>query len=64
MFFRDWIKEQTKANGRVGELARSLEGINLPDSDRKSLRRYIKDRVGDDLLNAFDVSYRVFRESA
>lgn len=63
MLFRDWIKEQTKANGRVGELARGLGGINLPDSDRKALRKYIKERGLDDLLNAFDVSYRVFRES-
>lgn len=64
MIFRDWIKDQTKANGRVGELARNISSISLPDSDRKALRKFLEERGHDSaLLKAFDVSYRSFKES-
>lgn len=64
MIFRDWIKDQTRANGRVGELARCISVISLPDSDRKALRKFLEERGYDvDVLKAFDVSYRSFKES-
>lgn len=63
MLFRDWIKGQTKANGRVGELAKTISGISLPDSDRKAMRKFLKERgYEDEVLRAFDVSFRAYRE--